>query len=234
MNTPGRAGTPRPGLVAASQPQQASQPVQRGHTPIGVGTPRSHPASAAPATTGPSMPSARHTPIPTPAPTPGAGAPANATRGLKREREESVGQMNGGGPGQAQTPGVTVVTNGWSKPAATVVNAKAGNAGVRPRPIKKQRVVCALVANCSLGGEKTDPTVAGHAGAGAGDACAAADAARVTHAPQRDRCCPQPQWWASCSAQSLTGTLSATSNLSAKYARSSLHQRYTIPSHAFH
>lgn len=88
------------------------------------------------------MASARHTPIPTPAPTPGTGPGAvEGPRGVKREREDSVGQVNGTGPGQVPTPGVTVVTNGWTKPTP-VINAKAGNAGVKPRPVKKQRVVC--------------------------------------------------------------------------------------------
>ncbi|KIP10988.1 hypothetical protein PHLGIDRAFT_28135 [Phlebiopsis gigantea 11061_1 CR5-6] len=140
VNTLGRAGTPRPGLVLASQPQQAAQPTQPGHAPIGIGTPRINPSSTTSVTTAPPVPSARHTPIPTPAPTPGTGAPVDGTRGLKREREDSVGQINGGSQGQGQLPGVTVVTNGRSKPPPAMMNAKAGNAGVRPRPIKKQRV----------------------------------------------------------------------------------------------
>lgn len=95
----------------------------------------------------PTTASARHTPIPTPAPTPGTatGAPADTSRGVKREREDSVSHLNGAAQGQTPTPGVTVVTNGWVKPPPGVLNAKAGSAGVRPRPIKKQRVVCVTI-----------------------------------------------------------------------------------------
>lgn len=80
---------------------------------------------------------ARHTPIPTPATTPGpGGAAGDARRGVKREREESV---SGNGTNGTQG-GVTVVTNGWSKSSAPM-NAKAGSGGVRPRPVKKPRLV---------------------------------------------------------------------------------------------
>ncbi|GJE85678.1 hypothetical protein PsYK624_017570 [Phanerochaete sordida] len=136
VNTPGRTATPRPGLVSS---QSHAQPVQRVQTPVGVGTPRPTTTAAATNSAPPqTMSTARHTPIPTPAPTPGttASAPVDSARGVKREREGSV---SGGGQGQAPTPGVTVITNGWAKQPG-VVNAKAGSAGVRPRPVKKQRV----------------------------------------------------------------------------------------------
>lgn len=137
VNTPGRNGTPRPGLVPSQS--HPSQPAQRGQTPVGVGTPRSTTAAVATSMPPQTVQPTRHTPIPTPAPTPGTtvGALADVSRGIKREREDSASQVNGAGQGQAPTPGVTVVTNGWAKPPG-VVNAKAGSAGVRPR--KKQRV----------------------------------------------------------------------------------------------
>lgn len=149
----GRSGTPRPGTqTVAPRPnapptqqsqQNASQP--RGLTPAGVGTPRSIPTSGISSAAPPVA--ARHTPIPTPAPTPAAGTAAGATidpkRGVKREREDSVSQISGGIqlPGVASGVTVSTNTNGSVKPGL-VMNAKAGSGGVRPRPLKKQRMVC--------------------------------------------------------------------------------------------
>lgn len=80
------------------------------------------------------------------------------------------------GQAQAQGPGVTVVTNGWVKPA--VVNAKAGNAGVRPRPIKKQRVVGDRMF-CTTEHVHSWDRMSGHARPGTRRALAAAHASRL-------------------------------------------------------
>lgn len=133
--------TPRPGAPSArAQPSVTQQrPQTRGLTPVGVGTPRPT-ATQDNLSSGQSQSVAgRHTPIPTPAPTPGSGVasngPSEPKRGLKREREESTEQ-----PSSTNHAAVTVVTNGPVKPAM-LLNAKAGNGGVRPRPLKKPRMV---------------------------------------------------------------------------------------------
>ncbi|KAI0654642.1 hypothetical protein C8Q70DRAFT_925330 [Cubamyces menziesii] len=65
-------------------------------------------------------------------PNPGAIVAAQPMRGVKREREHEGGlQMNGNIPPPTQ----------YQDPAkASVKGARAGNAGVRPRPVKKQRL----------------------------------------------------------------------------------------------
>ena len=117
---PPRTTTPRPGVPRPPPThQQPSQP--RGRTPVGIGTPHSvsTPASGGAA------------PAPPPATTPAVRtqldpAAAPPVRGLKREREESGLQVNGNIP----PPG-----------SEGLKIAKAGVAGVRPRPVKKQRLV---------------------------------------------------------------------------------------------
>jgi hypothetical protein len=91
-----------------------------------------------------------------------AGTPMNVDqvqqRGKKREREDGHvagmnGVVNGLAPQSAILPtGLTAsaaqapMTNGYVNgsgvaPPKMVVNAKAGTAGIRPRPIKKQKMV---------------------------------------------------------------------------------------------
>ena len=103
------------------------------------------------------------------------GTPMNVDqvqpRGKKREREEVVGMngvgvgvMNGVAPQSGVTVGLAVppaqapATNGYVNGNGIpkmIANAKAGTAGVRPRPIKKQKMVsCSpyfLVPSCSRG-----------------------------------------------------------------------------------
>ncbi|KAH9930092.1 uncharacterized protein B0H18DRAFT_1083995 [Fomitopsis serialis] len=136
--TPKLAGVQRP---AASIPHANVNPSHpRGRTPVGIGTPQSMPTPGTAA-------------IPTPAPTSAAFSPSVATpatasvptvaepkRGTKREREptgdgsQAVAHTNGVGTTKGNGNGTAT-----SKPAM-VVSAKAGNAGVRPRPLKKQRM----------------------------------------------------------------------------------------------
>lgn len=74
---------------------------------------------------------------PAAAPTPAATPVAQAQRGVKRERDEGGLQVNGNIPPQGME-GVKI--------------AKAGVAGVRPRPVKKQRLVrhCHLRTVCEV------------------------------------------------------------------------------------
>ncbi|KAI0648815.1 hypothetical protein C8Q79DRAFT_998789 [Trametes meyenii] len=114
-----RTSTPRPG-VARPAPTHQQLPQPRGRTPVGIGTPHSistpglgagGPSTATPAPQAP--PTVDHVLAP-------------PTRGLKREREYST---DGG-----------LQVNGNILSPAPVMKAKAGNANVRPRPVKKQRL----------------------------------------------------------------------------------------------
>ncbi|TFY55827.1 hypothetical protein EVJ58_g7998 [Rhodofomes roseus] len=134
--TPKPAGVPRPAVSIPHANVNPSHP--RGRTPVGIGTPQSMPTPGTAA-------------IPTPAPTAVAFSPPGSTpastnvstgtelrRGTKREREPT----GDGAQPVARTNG-TNATNGNGAAAARpaiVVSAKAGNAGVRPRPLKKQRM----------------------------------------------------------------------------------------------
>ena len=84
-----------------------------------------------------------------------AGSPMNIDqRGKKREREDGMnGVVNGVAVSHtgvlptglaAQPPPQALTTNGYGNgigPPKLVVNARAGTAGIRPRPIKKQKMV---------------------------------------------------------------------------------------------
>ena len=94
-----------------------------------------------------------------------AGTPMNVDvqqRGKKREREDGNVGMNGIGSVNGVTPHTGVLPTGLAAPPVpapttnghvngngiglpkVVANARAGTAGVRPRPIKKQRMVSCL------------------------------------------------------------------------------------------
>ncbi|KZT06142.1 uncharacterized protein LAESUDRAFT_654074, partial [Laetiporus sulphureus 93-53] len=150
-HTPARTGTPKPAsgmtrTTATSIAYQSANPVQhRTRTPLGIGTPHSigTPAAGTLPTPGPTntFTPARSTPGSTPAPVAGPDSGV-AKRGVKREREYSMDGVQMGTTtnrmsGQAQSIGVN--GGGTPKPAS-VAGAKAGNAGVRPRPLKKQRM----------------------------------------------------------------------------------------------
>ncbi|KAH8093708.1 hypothetical protein BXZ70DRAFT_1010306 [Cristinia sonorae] len=142
----GRSNTPRPGSAPAARPaatQSSSQP--RGTTPAGVGTPRS---VSTPGVSG-AVSLGANTPVPgsTSAPaqmnvqgnvpipsgvTAGGGGVQEVKRGVKREREDSVnGVVSGNGQPVDSTSG---------KPHGVTTGVKAGMNGIRPRPVKKQRV----------------------------------------------------------------------------------------------
>ena len=128
---------------------------QRGGTPkLGVGTNTPRTASAT-ATNGTSAVTTRPgSTVPTTIMR--AGTPMNIDqRGKKREREDgNVTGVNGVAPntgvlptGLAAPPPQALMTNGYGNgigPPKLVVNARAGTAGIRPRPTKKQKMVCSL------------------------------------------------------------------------------------------
>ncbi|KAI8969872.1 hypothetical protein BD414DRAFT_427806 [Trametes punicea] len=143
LAAPPRTSTPRPMPSVARQPPPTPQQVaqQRGRTPVGIATPHSvsPPGSGAvgpPVHTAPAQQGAAVQVLPQSHPNPDQ-ASVNIMRGVKRERERDYPtdgglQVNGNIPvhaAQFQDP---------SK--ANMKGAKAGNGGVRPRPVKKQRV----------------------------------------------------------------------------------------------
>ncbi|GLB40408.1 putative alcohol dehydrogenase GroES-like domain [Lyophyllum shimeji] len=119
------SAVPRPGSTKPSVPP-IQMPTARVATPLRSGT------------TGPGTP-LRSTTTVTPTSTNPYQPPIDSEkRGTKRERDDMLPAVNGVG-----------VTNGngnvvVNAPKA-VVNAKAGTAGIRPRPIKKQRMVSTYV-----------------------------------------------------------------------------------------
>ncbi|KAH9902464.1 hypothetical protein C8Q73DRAFT_670532 [Cubamyces lactineus] len=131
---PLRSSTPRPGLPR-QPPTQQQPPPTRGRTPVGIGTPHSistpNPGviGLAGATHAQAGAASQASPPTYPQHDQAAAQPM---RGVKREREHEGGlQMNGNILPQTQ----------YQDPAkASVKGARAGNAGVRPRPVKKQRL----------------------------------------------------------------------------------------------
>ncbi|KAI0667847.1 hypothetical protein C8Q78DRAFT_292153 [Trametes maxima] len=117
ITAPPRTSTPRPGIPRPA-PAHQQPPQSRGRTPVGIGTPHSI-STPGPGAGGP--PTA--TPVSQAPPTVDHAPPS---RGLKREREYSI---DGG-----------LQVNGNIPPPAPAMKAKAGNANVRPRPVKKQRL----------------------------------------------------------------------------------------------
>ncbi|KAI0749969.1 hypothetical protein C8Q80DRAFT_658344 [Daedaleopsis nitida] len=116
---PPRTTTPRPG--SQKPPPTHSQPSQpRGRTPVGIGTP--HSVSTPTSGGAPPVPLPSATSVARAQPETVAAPPP---RGVKREREDSGLQVNGNIPPQGPD-GVKI--------------AKAGVAGVRPRPVKKPRL----------------------------------------------------------------------------------------------
>ncbi|KAI0636129.1 hypothetical protein C8Q77DRAFT_1051982 [Trametes polyzona] len=132
---PPRTSTPRPGVPKPPPGQQQSlQP--RGRTPVGIGTPHSIPTPGPGAGVPPPVAAAQHGAAAQTSPSahPSEQLPTHPMRGVKREREYSTDtglQVNG------NMPPVAYSQDG-SRPV--VKGAKAGIAGVRPRPVKKQRL----------------------------------------------------------------------------------------------
>ncbi|EIW57855.1 uncharacterized protein TRAVEDRAFT_65492 [Trametes versicolor FP-101664 SS1] len=133
---PPRTSTPRPG-VPKPPPAQQPHTQPRGRTPVGIGTPRSisTPGSGAgpPATPAGAQQIAAAQTAP-PSHHASDQPPTHTMRGVKREREHSTDtglQVNGNVlPSAPHQEGARPGLKG----------AKAGNSGVRPRPVKKQRL----------------------------------------------------------------------------------------------
>lgn len=115
---PTTVGTPRPGSTRPSLP-----PVVVAGTPQRTGT--GTPTSAYPRTT-------------TPHPLSATPLSAGGERGVKRERERE-------GPANGMPMQNGQIQNGVQAPAPVIAAARAGIPGVRPRPVKKQRVVRGVV-----------------------------------------------------------------------------------------
>lgn len=164
-SAPQRGGTPK--LGGTSTPRSASTTVTSGTS---VGTTRPGSTVPRPGSTLPHKPTIHPgqgqvpvKPQPQQAEVPTtimrAGTPMNIDhRGIKREREEGNvvgmnGLVNGVTPPQtgvlptglvAPPPPQALTTNGYGNgigPPKMIVNARAGTAGIRPRPIKKQKMV---------------------------------------------------------------------------------------------
>ncbi|THH16388.1 hypothetical protein EUX98_g9306 [Antrodiella citrinella] len=152
-----RSSTPRPGSATSSRSgipmpaQNSTQP--RGTPPAGVGTPRSVSTpgvttTGAPPTANPAMPTSTSAPsqlgvqtpgsVPVIVSMPGGGGGPEVKRGVKRERDDSV---NGTGvrPVNGSVQPVEAASTGGKPHVPT--GAKAGMNGIRPRPLKKQRVL---------------------------------------------------------------------------------------------
>jgi len=138
---PARTGTPKPAVLPTgpgrptSSHPQANPSQSRARTPVGIGTPRSvstPTTSAAPVT---QLSTSASAPVAAQMPTPVSSQGADAKRGVKREREADGPPVNGSG---VALPQQNLNGNGVVRPV-TVVNAKAGSGGIRPRPVKKQR-----------------------------------------------------------------------------------------------
>lgn len=167
-SAPQAGGTPKPVGASPSTPRAASTTATNG---ISVGTTRPGSTVPRPSSTLPSkpmthpgqgqMPVKQQQQIDAPPTIMRAGTPMNIDqiqqRGKKREREDSNVGMNGVANGIAPHSGVlpaglavppaqAPMANGYVNgngivPSKMVVNARAGTAGVRPRPIKKQKMV---------------------------------------------------------------------------------------------
>lgn len=147
--TPAAIANPRPGSSTSNVPRPGSAVPRPGSTVPRPGSTVPRPGSAAATrktaligqdTTRPSVqiPGGVPSPVKTTAP---LISPTNLypseQRGKKRDRDEVGVVVNTGlgatGNGNAGTNGVV--------PSKAILNAKAGVAGIRPRPIKKQRMV---------------------------------------------------------------------------------------------
>lgn len=88
----------------------------------------------------PSTPATAPTPTQPPAQPPRTSTPVPVSRGVKREFEDNALVPQGPGPGSvgvSSSDGVSPTMGQAQRPGS----AKAGVPGVRPRPLKKQRVV---------------------------------------------------------------------------------------------
>ncbi|OSC98522.1 hypothetical protein PYCCODRAFT_1375128 [Trametes coccinea BRFM310] len=136
---PHRTSTPRPLPNVSKQPPLVQQPSTQpqGRTPVGIGTPHSvfspdsnairPPATSLPAQYGAAAQTSPSNPD---------QASMQFMRGIKRERERDY-SADGGLQVNGNIPPTNQHQDTSRQPGK---GAKAGNAGVRPRPLKKQRL----------------------------------------------------------------------------------------------
>ena len=157
--TPRTGGTTTPrSALASGTPRPGSHVLKSGSTNPKSGStvdprPVPRPGSTAPVSA-PPPPTARPTLPPVQVPTARVGTPLRTAtptsahpidqRGKKRERDDSIGVGINGLPinGVSKENGVGAApVNGNGIASNNVVNAKPGTGTIRPRPIKKQRMV---------------------------------------------------------------------------------------------
>ncbi|CCM04670.1 uncharacterized protein FIBRA_06856 [Fibroporia radiculosa] len=154
-----RSGTPKPGGNSSRSSAIPNPSNPRGRTPVGIGTPQSiptpGPTTTSSVTSGPS-PAIATASMPVRVAQVGPVLPVQAgpdpnvpPRGVKREREHSIDRaqvqagVNGSGAGAVGTHSQSAHSNGnvvVQGKSAAIVGAKAGSAGVRPRPLKRPRM----------------------------------------------------------------------------------------------
>ena len=152
-SSPAVAGTPRPSVTRPGSAKPSLAPVQVHGLPSarapGTSTPRTntpHPLSAPPVSA-----SSLHVQQT-------VAQAQQSARGQKRVREESTA-VNIAHPPTPQPA---------NQPPKAIIGAKAGTAGVRPRPFKKQRMVSCWFFVLSRINQKVLTRSAGHARPGEG------------------------------------------------------------------
>lgn len=115
---------------------QTSAPA-RARTPVGIGTPQSIATPGPGTNVGPTSVASGASPMSTQQSVPQQD-PSMLKRGQKRERDSTTDGPQLNGSSSYPTNGSTL------KPASMIVNAKAGAGGIRPRPMKRPRLVSRL------------------------------------------------------------------------------------------
>ncbi|KAF5359873.1 hypothetical protein D9756_003450 [Leucocoprinus leucothites] len=131
-STPKPVGTPRP--QSSMLPRPGSAVPRPGST-----VPRPGSTVPRPSSTAPSI-NIKQEPVPSLMVSTPTSASSESLRGKKREREDGTIPVNGVPPTTNSTYMNGVVNGVGNGNGAQTMNAKAGIAGVRPRPMKKQRM----------------------------------------------------------------------------------------------
>jgi hypothetical protein len=133
----GASATPRP--VGTPRPQASMVPRPGSTVPRpGSAVPRPGSTAPRPSSTAPTL-NIKQEPLPPAMVSTPTNASSESLRGKKREREDGIIPVNGVPPPPESTY-MNGVVNGNGVPKVPA-NAKAGLTGVRPRPVKKQRMV---------------------------------------------------------------------------------------------
>ncbi|TFK75206.1 hypothetical protein BDN72DRAFT_868228 [Pluteus cervinus] len=142
------SSAPRPGSTVPRPGSVVARPgsIAPGSTPTNAVRSASGPIKPSGAQPSPQLPTSVSSPVV--ANTNGPTNPLNGPRGVKRERDETGAVANGTGVNgtaaimNGAANGTVVAMQGTANAAApkAIVNARAGIPGVRPRPVKKQRL----------------------------------------------------------------------------------------------